>query len=92
MVCIFHALPEIYLPSLFNKDRIVKQVDEIEFNQGKQWIKNEILIQNSLYISLRVIFQSVRGFDRSNKMALDDIAFYDKPCHLSLSKFYTFLL
>lgn len=62
------------------KDKIIKKVDQIELNQGERWIKNEIAVRNSMQSTLRLIFQSIRGFDRSNKMGLDDITFTDEPC------------
>ncbi|CAD5125314.1 DgyrCDS13557 [Dimorphilus gyrociliatus] len=49
-------------------------------NHGNRWILNEILIKKSQNTSLRIVFQSIRGFDRSNLLGLDDIRLYNGFC------------
>lgn len=86
----FDMIFSSYIMSIFlyfYLDNIKRRVDEKEFNQGNRWILNEILIQNSSQYSMRLIIESIRGFDRSNKMGLDDVSFYEGYCQTLPSKF-----
>ncbi|CAD5125315.1 DgyrCDS13558 [Dimorphilus gyrociliatus] len=61
-------------------NKLIRRAFQHEFNQGDVWLHNEILIRNQQNVEMKVIFESIRGFDRSNKMALDDISFYNGFC------------
>ncbi|CAD5125316.1 DgyrCDS13559 [Dimorphilus gyrociliatus] len=62
------------------EEKLTIHVFKHEFNHGNVWLHNEILIRNQQNVEMKVIFESIRGFDRSNKMALDDISFYNGFC------------
>ena len=50
-------------------------------NQGLYWLNGRVTIQSSR--AFRIVIESVRGYDATSNIAIDDIDFVEKSCTLS---------